>query len=107
VLEAMAMETPLVATDVGGTRELAFPGEHALVVPPHDVEALGRAIGAVLADPAAAQARAARARRRVETELSFAGRTRQLERIYEDLLAEHGRLPAPSGARRAVGAQRA
>jgi glycosyltransferase involved in cell wall biosynthesis len=107
VLEAMAMETPLVATDVGGTRELAFPGEHALVVPPHDVEALGRAIGAVLADPAAAQARAARARRRVETELSFAGRTRQLERIYEDLLAEHGRSPAPSGARRAVGAQRA
>ena len=31
VLEAMAMETALVATDVGGTSELAVPGVHALV----------------------------------------------------------------------------
>jgi glycosyltransferase involved in cell wall biosynthesis len=87
VLEAMALETPIVATDVGGSRELAFPGVHALIVPPHDVAALVSAIEGSLADRGAARARAVAARRRVETDLSFEARTRHLERIYEELLA--------------------
>ena len=33
VLEAMAFETPLVATDAGGTAELVTDGVHGLVVP--------------------------------------------------------------------------
>jgi glycosyltransferase involved in cell wall biosynthesis len=107
VLEAMAMETPLVATDVGGTRELAFPDVHALVVPLHDTVALRDAMAAVLADPAAARARAVAARARVEHELSFAERTRRLERIYDDLMTEHGRSPAASASRRPVGARHA
>ena len=89
VLEAMAMETPIVATDVGGTRELALPGVHALIVPNHDVAALERAIAEVLADPASARIRAVAARHRIETELSFEARTRRLEAIYDDLIREH------------------
>jgi len=85
VLEAMAMTSPLVATDVGGTAELAVDGEHGLIVPPHDVPALTAAVERVLHDPEAAQARARAARRRVETDLSFATRTRKLEDIYVDL----------------------
>jgi glycosyltransferase involved in cell wall biosynthesis len=87
VLEAMAMETPVVATDVGGTRELAEPGVHALIVPAGDVGRLSAAIRNVLADPLAAWRRAIAARARVETELSFAERTRRLEHIYEDLVS--------------------
>jgi glycosyltransferase involved in cell wall biosynthesis len=90
VLEAMAMETPLIATDVGGTRELARDGVHALVIPKHDLRALQRAIEAVLRDQPAAAARAAVARRRVETELSFATRTRRLEAIYRQLAGDRG-----------------
>jgi glycosyltransferase involved in cell wall biosynthesis len=86
VLEAMAMETPIVATDAGGTRELATPGLHALIVPSGDVRALRDAINAVLHDPAGASTRATAARRRVETHLSFEARTRHLERIYTDLV---------------------
>ena len=89
VLEAMAMETPIIATDVGGTRELALPGVHALIVPNHDVTALERDITAVLTDPASARARAVAARQRIETELSFVSRTRRLEAIYDDLIREH------------------
>ena len=89
VLEAMALETPIVATDVGGTRELALPGVHALIVPNHDVGALERAIAEVLADPASARIRAVAARRRIETELSFEARTRRLEASYDDLIREH------------------
>jgi glycosyltransferase involved in cell wall biosynthesis len=40
VLEAMAFETPLVATDVGGTAELARDGVEGLIVPPGNEEAL-------------------------------------------------------------------
>ena len=103
VLEAMAMETPIVATDAGGTRELAEPGVHAVIVPVGDVNALSAGIEAVLQDPAAAQARVVAARHRVECELSFEARTRRLESIYEELVGERtGRLVTASAAASAV-----
>jgi glycosyltransferase involved in cell wall biosynthesis len=87
VLEAMAMETPLVATDVGGTRELAVPDLHGLIVPRPDATLLGSAIERALDDAGATGLRKAAARRRVETELSFDSRTRRLEGIYRELMA--------------------
>ena len=86
VLEAMAMTTPLVATDVGGTRELAFDGVHGLLVPPRDVPALESAIERALNDPDRAAARARAARQRVEDDLSFVARTRRLEDIYVEMV---------------------
>ena len=86
VLEAMALETPLVATDAGGTAELATPGTHALIVPCRTPAALRDAIEAALADRVGARARAARARRRVEEQLSFEARMRAVEDIYERLM---------------------
>lgn len=93
VLEAMAMETPIVATDVGGTRELALPDVHAKIVPNHDAPALEAAITDVVTDTAGAKRRAAAARQRVETELSFEARTRRLEGIYEELVSSKDRVP--------------
>jgi glycosyltransferase involved in cell wall biosynthesis len=92
VLEAMAFETPIVATDVGGTRDLVVDGRHGLVVPARDVEGLSAAMRTVLSDPGAAAARAAAARQRVETELAFERRLRALESIYRELAAAR---PAP------------
>ncbi len=89
VLEAMATETPLVATDVGGTRELARPGLDGLIVPKHDVAALRDAVASVLTDPAAARQRALSARNRAEGELSFLARTRHLENVYLRLVGDH------------------
>ncbi|MEO7192299.1 MAG: glycosyltransferase [Vicinamibacterales bacterium] len=103
VLEALAMETPLVATDVGGTSELALPDRHALIVPPHDVPALTTAMASALANPGAARERARAGRERVEHELSFAGRTRRLEEIYEQLMIDHGRSHAVRDTPTAVG----
>jgi glycosyltransferase involved in cell wall biosynthesis len=88
VLEAMAMVVPLVATDVGGTRELARADVDGLIVRRHDVAALKSAIESVLRDPADARARALSARTRVETELSFHARSRRLERLYEAMVRE-------------------
>jgi glycosyltransferase involved in cell wall biosynthesis len=94
------METPLVATDVGGTRELATPGEHALILPRHDVPALRNAIESVLMDPAAARARALAARRHVEADLSFIARTRRLEAVYQELVRERDALRTLRRSRR-------
>src|SRR5207237_1102669 len=87
VLEAMALETPIVATDVGGTAELVDDGVHGCVVPPRDVTRLSEAIESLLMDRTRAQIMAARARRRVESELSFESRVRRVEAIYEEIAA--------------------
>lgn len=87
VLEAMAMETPVVATDVGGTSELMRSTVDGIIVPAGDVRALVNAVGGVLSAPGAAGARATTARQRVEQELSFESRLRRLEDIYRELAA--------------------
>jgi len=49
VQEAMAAGTPVVATDVGGLRDLV--GGTGLLVPPGDPESLAKAVDRILADP--------------------------------------------------------
>jgi glycosyltransferase involved in cell wall biosynthesis len=85
VLEAMALETPLVATDVGGTRELVRHEIDGLLIRPGNPAALMQAIARVLADPGAAAGRTQAARRRVEADLSFATRMASVEAIYQEL----------------------
>jgi glycosyltransferase involved in cell wall biosynthesis len=86
VLEAMALEVPIVATDAGGTSELLRPTLDGLVVPPGDPRALAGAMADVLDDPAGAVSRTRAARRRVETDLSFATRMERVEAIYAELI---------------------
>ena len=102
VLEAMALETPAVATDVGGTRELMRDGVDGLLVPRHDVAALRDAFDRVLADPAAARARAHSARARVESELSFEQRMRKVQSVYEELMSKHPSASAASSRPRSA-----
>ena len=89
--------TPAVVTDVGGTRELVTDGVHALLVARHDVAALTRALARVMDAPDDARIRADAARRRVETELSFDRRMRQVEAVYDELTRSRrsGTTPHP------------
>lgn len=86
VLEAMALENPVIATDAGGTRDILRDGIDGLVVRCNDPNALATAIERTIADRAAAMIRARAARARVEQQLSFERRTRHLEAIYADLV---------------------
>jgi glycosyltransferase involved in cell wall biosynthesis len=88
VLEAMAMETPIVATEVGGTAELIQDRVHGLLVPPRNPEALARAIEQTLDDSESTYRRRLAARQRVEQELSFAQRMQAVEAIYQQLMQE-------------------
>jgi len=89
LLEAMALETPVVATDVGGTPQVVRNGIDGLLVRPGSTEALAEGIGTVIRDPVAAATRVAAARRRVETTLSFDTRMATLEAVYSDLYTQH------------------
>ncbi len=67
LLEAAAAGLAVVATNVGGTREIFPPeSEAAWLVPPDDVRAMSAAIGRLLGDDTRRQQLAAKARRRVE-----------------------------------------
>lgn len=85
VLEAMALETPIVATDAGGTAELVRHNVHGRIVPMHNADRLFHAIEAALSDPRGTRQMVERARRRVETDLSFEARVRRVEAIYEEV----------------------
>ena len=86
VLEAMALETPVVATDVGGTREVIAHEVDGLLTPRRDPDALAGAIARTLSDRRATTTRVAAARARIECELSFDARNRALEAIYQELV---------------------
>ena len=48
ILEAMSIRLPVIATDVGGVKEIIENGVDGLVVPPGDADALANAISAIM-----------------------------------------------------------
>jgi glycosyltransferase involved in cell wall biosynthesis len=86
VLEAMALETPIVATDAGGTSELVENGVHGLIVPCGAEQALVDAIDQVFSQTEATAARTRAARARVENELSFTRRMARVDAVCQQLM---------------------
>ncbi len=65
LLEAMAAGKPVIASGVGGIREVITHGESGLLVPPGDPETLARALIALFGDPARMSSVGFRAKNRV------------------------------------------
>jgi glycosyltransferase involved in cell wall biosynthesis len=64
-MEAMAMQTPAVVTDVGGMRELVTPESDALMVPSQNPAALAEAIARILDSPELARRLSEQSREKV------------------------------------------
>lgn len=94
VLEAMAMETAIVATEAGGTAELVRDGEHGRIIPIGKVDRLVSAMESALADRTTTRQMADRARIRVQGDLSFESRVRRVEGIYGEVMAPATSLEA-------------
>lgn len=82
LLEAMALGTPCVSTDVTGIPEIVRNGDTGLLVTQRDVAQLTRAIDALLAEPALGGALAARARQLIEEEFDIHRNTVQLRELF-------------------------
>ncbi|MBD1833922.1 glycosyltransferase family 1 protein [Cyanobacteria bacterium FACHB-472] len=87
-IEAMASETPVVASDVGGLQYTVVPEETGLLAPPKDDAAFAVAIDRILADPEWAKELGKKARVRVEKQFSWDGVASQLGELYTHLLEE-------------------
>jgi glycosyltransferase involved in cell wall biosynthesis len=87
--EAMAMEKPVVATDVGGVRELL--GEAGVIVPSRDPDALATAMLELMRrTPEERRALGCQARERIISNFSMDARADEWEAQYRTLLAHNG-----------------
>jgi glycosyltransferase involved in cell wall biosynthesis len=87
-LEAMACETPVVASAVGGIVEVVEDGKTGFLVPPARPDVLAEALRKVLADPAAARAMGKAGRKRVEEKFSWASVAARTQEVYADAIEE-------------------
>ena len=84
LLEAMGLSRPIVATDIGGNRELFAPGEAGLFVSPGDPVGLATATLRVLTTPGMAQGFGQRGREAFERRFTLP----RMINAYEDLYLE-------------------
>lgn len=92
ILEAMSTGLPVIATDVGGNRELVDPGRTGELVPAADPQALAACIAAYATKPDRARAAGRAGRERVEQRFSLDGMVRRYDALYRRLLAAHAPL---------------
>lgn len=85
VMEAMAMELPVVVTDVGGVAELVDPNRDGILVQPEDIPMMTKELANVLQNPELAEALGRAARPKVVTQFSH---RRSAEAIAQ-CLAQH------------------
>jgi glycosyltransferase involved in cell wall biosynthesis len=87
VLEALCMEIPVLATDVGGVREIVEDGRTGVLIPARSPEAVAKGLRALLDDPAWARTTALAGKRAVYERFAFATRVAREEAVYREILA--------------------
>jgi sugar transferase (PEP-CTERM/EpsH1 system associated) len=87
LLEAMAMQLPVVATDVGGNREVVVHKKTGLLVPAQSPQLLADAILALLNNPEQTRSMGQAGRLRVEGEFDLHRVVREYESLYKHMLA--------------------
>lgn len=86
-IEAMAFAKPIVATNVGGGPEIVRDGVTGMLVPPRDSKALAEATLRLLGDMDVARQMGLAGRERVMRDFSTERLVREVEAVYERLLA--------------------
>ena len=87
LLEAMAVGTAVVTTEVGGIGEAITDGVEGLLVKPGRPDQLADGIVDLLRDPELRQRLAAHARKRVEREFDVRTMVQRVEAVYHDVLS--------------------
>jgi glycosyltransferase involved in cell wall biosynthesis len=90
ILEAMAMEKPVVASRVGGIPDLIDQGINGLLVRPGDARELADTLERVLSDNGLAKRLGREGRKRIKDQFSADVMVRSIEELYRELLARKG-----------------
>ncbi|MFH1038963.1 MAG: glycogen synthase [PVC group bacterium] len=85
-LEAMACETPVVASAVGGIKEVVVPDQTGLLVEPGRPDQIAAAVNSLLRNPELAAVMGKNGRRRVEDYFSWESIAEKTRKMYESLL---------------------
>jgi glycosyltransferase involved in cell wall biosynthesis len=95
-LEAMACGVPVVGTAVGGLLDTVVDGVTGLLVAPRRPRELGRALSALLDDPARRDLIGRTAACRVRSRFTWAGVAQSTLQVYDGVLNQAGtrRVPA-------------
>jgi glycosyltransferase involved in cell wall biosynthesis len=88
ILEALAMEKPVIATDVGGTPEVIINNQTGILVRPGDPRELAGKIIEYLKNPGVLAGMVKNGRELIEMKFNFTERTKKLCRIYNALVRE-------------------
>ena len=96
LLEAAAAGCPVVASDVGGVREIVDDGATGLLVPPQDEKALATALVRILSDPELGERMGHAARAKAESQFSIAIQAKRTLEVYRQLV---GSLPGHANSR--------
>ncbi|BAZ30316.1 group 1 glycosyl transferase [Cylindrospermum sp. NIES-4074] len=87
-IEAMASQTPVVASNVGGLQFTVVPEVTGLLAPPKDEIAFANAINRILSDADWRDQLGAAGRQRVEIAFSWYSVATRLTQLYKNLLAQ-------------------
>ncbi len=88
LLEAMALEVPVVSTRVGGVPRLVRDGENGLLVGAGSAEALALALARLLGDAGLRERLGRAGRATVEAGYDFEGRMRKMAGLYDQLFVQ-------------------
>jgi glycosyltransferase involved in cell wall biosynthesis len=91
LMEASALELPIVATDVGGVTEIITHGKNGLIAEAGDVETIANHVLSIARDPSLAASLAKNAREVLEASFSVKAKVKDTEAVYEELLASRGK----------------
>ncbi|MEA5600341.1 glycosyltransferase family 4 protein [Nostoc sp. UHCC 0252] len=83
LLEAMALGTPCISTDVTGIPELVRDRQTGLIVPQHDAEQLAIALQQLLSNPALRVKLSKQARQLIESEFDIHRNSAELRAIFD------------------------
>ena len=86
ILEAFAMELPVITSDVPGCRDIVEHGVNGLLVPPRNAEALALAILELTGSPALCRSFGVSGRRLVQNNYSSDAHAKEMKAVYSDLV---------------------
>ncbi|HSF17621.1 MAG TPA: glycosyltransferase family 4 protein [Vicinamibacteria bacterium] len=92
ILEAMRAGLPVIASDVGGTRESVVDGENGILVQRRDVDGLTRALEKLISNPTLRKRMGDIGRRSFLENFQFATLYAKTRNVYRSVLQERGSM---------------